>query len=153
MTTSSRIALIDDDRAWRETLSDYLGEKGFHVFAAEGARRGLAILAANDIALAIIDFHMPEMSGLELLRYLRRRPRRVTALMVSSDDDPSLAERALAEGARAFLSKTTAPPVLLRTLLQTLSRAAAEPALWLPIAIHRGVFLPAPQHSRDPRRY
>jgi hypothetical protein len=72
--------------------------------------------------------------------------------MVSSEDDPSLAARALAEGARAFLSKTTAPALLLRSLLQTLTAAAAEPALWLPMAVRRSILLPVPRPSRDSRR-
>jgi CheY-like chemotaxis protein len=152
MRPSSRIALIDDDRAWRETVSGYLHDNGFRVFTAEGGKRGLDVLEANEIHLAVIDFHMPEMDGIQLLRHLRRCPRRVTVLMVSGEDDPSLAARALAEGARAFLSKATSPSLLLKTLLQTLTAATAESAYWLPIVVRRGIFLPALLPSLDPRR-
>jgi DNA-binding response OmpR family regulator len=150
MDTRSRIALIDDDRAWLETLSTYLRDRGYDVFTTDEGSRGLDVLEANDLRLAVIDFHMPGMDGLELLRQLRQRRRRVTTLMLSSDDDPSLPVRALADGALAFLSKTTAPGVLLRTLVQTL--AAAEQVLWLPAVIRRDLLLPVLLPSRHPRR-
>lgn len=133
MRTSPRIALIDDDRTWRETLAEYLRDRGFSVYPAEGARRGLDVLDANDIRLAVIDFHMPDMDGLELLRRLRQRGRRVAALLLSSDDDPTLPERALAEGARAFLKKTVPPGLFLRLLNEGL--VAAQAMLWLPAVV------------------
>jgi DNA-binding response OmpR family regulator len=152
MNPPSRIALIDDDRAWRETLADYLQGKGFDVYPAESARRGLDMLNANDIRLAVIDFNLDEMNGLELLRRLRHRARPVTAFMLSNDDDPTLPARALAEGARAFLYKTTRPSLLLRTLTRTLTAAAAEPVVYLPVVVHRTIWLPVPRPARDPRR-
>jgi DNA-binding response OmpR family regulator len=76
MKTLSRIALIDDDRAWRETLADFLCGKGFDVYPAEDARGGLDLLDRNDIRMAIIDYHMGELDGLALLRRLRMRARR-----------------------------------------------------------------------------
>jgi DNA-binding response OmpR family regulator len=142
MDTRSRIALIDDDRAWLETLSTYLRERGYVVFTADEGGRGLEVVEANDVRLAVIDFHMPGLDGLELLRRLRQCRRPVAALMVSSDDDPTLPARALAEGARAFLSKTTAPRELLRSLLQSLE-AAAE-VVWLPVLVRRDYLLPVP---------
>lgn len=148
MKTASRIALIDDDRAWRETLADYLSGKGFEVYPAENARRGLDVVDRNDIRLAVIDYHMGEMDGLALLRRLRSRARSVAAFMLSSENDPTLEARALAEGARAFLSKTATPAVLLRTLVQTLTTAAEEPPIWLPILVRHTIRTP----GRDPKR-
>jgi CheY-like chemotaxis protein len=140
MDTRSRIAIIDNDRGWLETLSAYFQDRGFDVLTADEGSRGLEVLEANDVRLAVIDFHMPGLDGLELLRRLRQSRRRVTALMVSSDNDPSLPARALAEGARAFLSKTMAPGVLLRALVESLT--AAEQIVWLPAVVRRTSWLP-----------
>src|SRR5438270_11127664 len=96
MDTRAPIVLIDDDRAWRETLADYLSEKGFQVHTAEGGTHGLKLLEEYDVPLALVDYHMPGMDGLELLRHLRRQQRKVAVLLFSSDDDPSLQARALA---------------------------------------------------------
>jgi DNA-binding response OmpR family regulator len=109
MDTRSRLALIDDDRAWRETLAEYLEAKGFEVYPAEDGPSGLDLVDGMDIRLAVIDYHLGEMDGLQLLRTLQRTRRPITAFLTSSDDDPTLPIRAMAEGAQAFLSKTTPP--------------------------------------------
>ena len=148
MDTSSRLALIDDDRAWRETLAEYLEPKGFEVYPAESGRRGFDLLQAKDIRLAVIDFHLGEMDGLHLLRRLRRIRRPIRAFLTSSDEDPTLPARALAEGAQAFLSKTIAPATFLQSLLQSL-RAAES---YFPLVIHRTIWLPIVVSARDPSR-
>jgi CheY-like chemotaxis protein len=120
------ILLIDDDRAWLETLADYLREKGFATQTAHDPHQGLAWVEEHGGALAIIDFQMPGMDGLELLRHLRQRHPHLTVLMMSSEEEPSLARQALAEGARAFVAKTAVPLALLRILRQALGGRGAE---------------------------
>jgi DNA-binding response OmpR family regulator len=148
MDTSLRIALIDDNRAWRETVAEYLQAKGFAVSPADDGLRGLRLLEVEDIRLAVIDFHLGETDGLQLLRAVRHWRRPVVAFLTSSDEDPTLPARALAEGARAFLSKSLAPAAFLRTLLQSLR--TAEPHF--PLIIRRALWLPVVAPSRDPRR-
>jgi DNA-binding response OmpR family regulator len=114
-----RIALIDDDRLWAEALSEYLADKGFTTRYAEDAFRGLALLEEEPLALAVVDYHMPGMNGLELVRQVRRRGLPVPIILVSSDDDPALARRAQAEGLQ-LLSKSATPRFLLQTVEQTL---------------------------------
>ena len=148
MNVPPRIALIDDDRTWLETLAEYLGERGFHVRTAVGGARGRALLDQGDIGVAVVDLHMPEMDGLELLRRLRRRRRDVDVLLMSSDDDPDLPDRARAEGAAAFLSKSMAPGLLLRTLVQTLRDSLAETAVRPPTSSRWDLYLPVPRPAR-----
>jgi DNA-binding NarL/FixJ family response regulator len=147
MSATSRLALIDDDRVWRDTLAEYLQTKGFEVYPAEDARRGFDLLSGRDIPLAVIDFHLGDDDGLELLRRLRRHARPIAALLMSSDDDPTLPARALAEGAHAFLSKTVAPALFLHKLLDTLRTARP----YYPLIIHRTIWLPVVL-ARDPRQ-
>lgn len=162
MKQAPPIVLIDDDRAWLETLADFFEDKGYPVRAAQEGRAGLALLEQGDAGLAIVDFQMPEINGLELLRRLRRGGRDLDVLIMSSDDDPSLPGRALAAGARAFLSKTMEPAALLRTLLRTVSMLG-PPAKHFPLVEVRWERrLPAPRRVKvylpilasffDPRR-
>jgi CheY-like chemotaxis protein len=115
-----RIALIDDDRSWLEVLSEYLERKGFHVYTAADPAKGLALLREHSISLVVCDYDMPGMDGLELVRTLRQQRAHVAILMVSNQEEPTLANRAMAEGARGFLPKTTTPTQLLRKLRQIL---------------------------------
>jgi DNA-binding NarL/FixJ family response regulator len=114
MGTIPQILLIDDDRAWLETLSEYLQTKGFATRTSDDPARGLKLLEDSAITLAVIDYHMPGMNGLELLRRLREHRPQVTVFLLSNAEEPFLAQRALAEGARAFLSKAAAPRLLAR---------------------------------------
>ena len=88
---------------------------------------------------------MPDLDGMELLRQLRRRRLNVDVLLMSSDDDPMLPRRVLREGAAAFLSKNTAPNLLLRSLTQTLSAVFAEMERRSPIRSPWDRFLPVPR--------
>lgn len=125
MNANREILLIDDNPTWRDTLADFLRSRGFAVQTAGQGDTGLELLVQCKPQLAVIDFQMPGLNGLELLRALRRTGTRVNVLLLSSEDDPELPARALAEGARAFLSKTLPPSELLKTLLTTLSALAA----------------------------
>ena len=127
MNASPPILLIDDDRTWLETLADCLRHEGLPVRTADRPQLGLALLERSDpVRAVVIDFRMPEMDGLELLRQIRQRRRHLPVLLLSSEDDPALAARALAAGARAFLCKAMAPRLLLARLRQLLT--APEPA-------------------------
>src|SRR5262245_57766590 len=98
MKATPPVVLIDDDRGWLDTLSGYLRGKGFDVWTARGARPGLAVLEEHDASVAVIDFEMPDMNGLELLREIRERGQHVAVLLLSSEEDPRVAARALEMG-------------------------------------------------------
>src|SRR5437879_1387221 len=67
MLSTPQILLIDDDRAWLETLAEYLRNKGFAIAAFNDPLQGLAWGEQSGVPLAVIDFQMPGMNGLELL--------------------------------------------------------------------------------------
>jgi two-component system response regulator RegA len=120
MNPDTTILVVDDNQAWRETLADYLRGRGVFVWTAADARQGLAFLEGHRVALVVCDYHLPGMNGLEFIRQLRMRRQPVAILMLSSDQEPNLATRAVAEGACAFVAKTTSPGILLRTVRQLL---------------------------------
>jgi len=147
MNPTLQLLLIDDNRAWLDTLADFLEQHGFEVNTAEGGRPGLDLLEQSGIRVAVVDFNMPEMSGLELLRELRERHKNVAVLVLSGEEDPDLPQRVLEEGAKAFLSKSTAPVQLLRELLQALLAASFEVAV---VAVFTGdclQMLPGPSEK------
>jgi two-component system chemotaxis response regulator CheY len=147
MNAGSRIILIDDNHSWLETLSEYLRGKGFSVLTAADASQGLALLERTEVSLVICDYHMPGMNGLEFVRQLQRRGRHAAVLLVSSDEEPTLIRRALAEGVRAFLAKTSVPRDLLRIVRQLLEARPAPPTLHLWQRL-----LPGPQHVERKRK-
>jgi CheY-like chemotaxis protein len=126
MNASPHVLLVDDDRRWLEVLAEYLTDRGLVLYTAEEPRRGLALLEQHEVQVAVLDFRLPEMTGLELLRLIRRRWRQVRVLLLSSEDDPALAAQTLAEGAEAFLSKSMPPRLLLYQLLHLLEAPSGQ---------------------------
>lgn len=149
MIANGRIILVDDDRNWAETLADYLRTRGYEVDLAHEGRAGLALLQQTQVSLVLVDYHMPDMDGLELLRRLRRLNRTVNVLMVSGADEPTLAKRVLALGATGFLPKTTPAADLLRTVRQALERSIWR--RYLPVPRLAGRYLPVVVRANTPR--
>lgn len=145
MTGEPQIVLIDDDRNWAETLADYLRTKGFAVQTAHEGRAGLALLENQVVSLVVVDYHMPDMTGLECVRRVHRRYSSVSILMLSSADEPDLPERVVASGAVGFLPKSTAPETLLQFVHDALDLAMALCKRYLPVPTTPGRrFLPVP---------
>lgn len=108
MATTSKnrlVCVVDDDEAVRDSTQMLLGVYGFTVRAYAGAREFLAAFDAADTGCLILDIHMPEMTGIELLTLLRARGVETPAIIVSGQSDPVLAEILARSGAMAILNK------------------------------------------------
>jgi DNA-binding NarL/FixJ family response regulator len=115
------------------------------VWTAEGPQTGQLCLEQHDVLVAIIDFRMPEMTGLEWLVRLRQR---LPVVMLSGEDDPRVAREALALGALAFVSKNQPPRQLLRTLRLVLLLAVVVAVAQRVLAGELDRLLPAPDDTR-----
>jgi len=104
-----RAILIDDSRAIRMILRRIMGQIGFEVLEAEDGQQALDILAGMDGApeLALIDWNMPNMNGLEFVSAARadKSLRDMTLVMVTTESEQSQVARALAAGAHEYVIK------------------------------------------------
>jgi len=101
--------VVDDSRAMRTILSRLLKKAGADEIAE--AADGCEAIASLDKGtlpdVALVDWNMPNMNGLELVGALRRRPewRKIAILMVTTENEQSQIVRALAAGAHEYLIK------------------------------------------------
>jgi two-component system chemotaxis response regulator CheY len=105
-----RAIVVDDSRAMRTILRRMLTELGFaEVLEAEHGRAALEALDAAGAppALALVDWNMPEMDGLELIAALRAEPRydRTRLMMVTSETSPRQMYDALKAGVDEYAMK------------------------------------------------
>jgi two-component system chemotaxis response regulator CheY len=105
-----RAIVVDDSRAMRTILRRMLTEIGFaEVLEAEHGRAALDALEADGVppALALVDWNMPEMNGLELIAALRAEPRydRTRLMMVTSETSPRQMYDALKAGVDEYAMK------------------------------------------------
>jgi two-component system response regulator FixJ len=108
MTTANKdrfICVVDDDEAVRDSTEMLLGIHGFKVRTYAGARDFLAEFNVSDTGCLILDIHMPEMTGVELLTLLRARGIATPAIIVSGQTDAALGEILTRSGALAILNK------------------------------------------------
>ena len=123
---SMQILVADDHVANRMVLERMLQKAGHHVVTVDNGDDALSALEAGGFAVAIVDLHMPGVSGLDLLRELRVMEagggNRTPVLVLSADVTPESIQRCQQAGARAFLPK----PVVASRLLDTLAEIATS---------------------------
>jgi two-component system, chemotaxis family, chemotaxis protein CheY len=100
--------VIDDSRAMRMVVKRIVAGLGFEVVEAGNGEEALAVLAASEpVDVALIDWNMPVMNGLEFVVAVRarREHRNLTLMMVTTESERSQIVRALAAGAHEYLLK------------------------------------------------
>jgi two-component system, LuxR family, response regulator FixJ len=116
--------VVDDDEAVRDSMRILLESHGLTVRDFASARASLADRAPAEGCL-LLDLHMPEMSGLELLEKLRSDHIRTPAIIMTGRSDAGLRARAQRAGAIAFLDKPVDEDELLGSIEQAFSAGIA----------------------------
>jgi two-component system chemotaxis response regulator CheY len=101
--------VVDDSRAIRTILSKTLKELGFEVCEAANGKEALEVIEAEKTALTLIllDWNMPEMNGLDLLKRLRENPKlsSLVVVMVTAETELDHIAEALEAGANEYVMK------------------------------------------------
>jgi FixJ family two-component response regulator len=117
------IAVVDDEEPIRKALKRLLRAAGLE---AEGYASGQAFLdgaAARRPDCVLLDLHMPNMSGEQVLRQIRRMTGRPPVVVITAHDTPETREQCLAAGAAAYLRKPLDDRLLLNAISAALSKA------------------------------
>jgi DNA-binding NtrC family response regulator len=115
----ARILVVDDDRTIRRSLTQRLEEAGYEVEPADGARSARQLLQAGGVDAALVDIHLKDGDGLELLEEIRKDTPHVQVIMVTAHGDSARTIRAMKAGAFEYVTK----PFELEALLAVLARA------------------------------
>ena len=126
-----RCLIADDHPALTSAVSSYLSENGFDVVGpAPDGRRAVALLAEEKPELALVDYRMPRLSGVELVRALREASPETRLVVYTADGDERLAREVLNAGAVALVLKEAPLADLVRALEAALAgRSYLDPAL------------------------
>ncbi|MFO7324122.1 MAG: response regulator [Pseudomonadota bacterium] len=115
------ILLVDDDRLILATLSRGLSAGGFRTLEAACGADALKVCAENPPCIAIIDYDMPGMTGLELLARLQSDGR-FPVIILSAYGDETIVSKAVELGAMAYLVKPIDPSKLVPTIRTVIRR-------------------------------
>ena len=114
-----RALIIDDSRAMRSILVGILDEAGFDTVPVADAEEALALLDSDrDFELALVDWNLPAMSGLELVVALRKIPNLedLRLMMVTTETELERVREALDSGADEYIMKPFDKEMLLEKL-------------------------------------
>ena len=117
----TRILIVDDDVAVRNTMYDYIKTAGYYAEAVSCAEEALESLGKDNFHVVVTDIMLPAMGGLELTKLIKRDNASDVIVMTGYSDDFSY-EEAINIGASDFVIK----PVRLEELLLRLKRVLKE---------------------------
>ncbi len=118
-----RILVIDDHEIVRRGVKQILEEVFPHVEVGEAdtGQKGIAAVRQEPWDIAIVDISLPDQSGLELLCELHSTAPQLPLMVLSLHPEEQYAVRAFRAGAKAYLTKQTAPEELARAVKQVLT--------------------------------
>jgi two-component system chemotaxis response regulator CheY len=114
-----RALVIDDSRAMRSILTGILEELGFEVAQAKDAEDALSLLQEGErFDVALVDWNLPEMSGLELVQTVRNMSdlENLRLMMVTTETQLARVRDALTAGADEYIMKPFDKEMLLEKL-------------------------------------
>lgn len=112
MQTVQTVLIVEDDRLIAELERDYLEASGYAAEITASGKSGLEMARANDYALVLLDVMLPEMSGFEVCRLLRRE-KNVPIIMVTAKKEDVDKIRGLGLGADDYVVKPFSPSELI----------------------------------------
>ena len=126
LTGSPSLLITDDDHDFRETLREAFQPRGFRTLLAGDGEEALRIVRNNEVHLALLDMHMPKLTGLETLRQVKRLKALLPCILMSAELDETIVQQARLARAFSVLRK----PVTLIELTGTVRLALAWTYNW-----------------------
>ena len=111
-----KVLVVDDSPTVRQQVVRALLDSGLEVVEAGDGIEGISLLESDaDIAMVILDINMPRMNGLEMLDKIKlgHRGANLPVVMLTSEGQRSMIERAKQAGAKGWIVKPFKPELLL----------------------------------------
>jgi diguanylate cyclase (GGDEF)-like protein len=122
---SLKILLVDDEQEALSLISEFLMERGFELATATNGEQAMSIVEKDVFHIAIVDLHLPGMTGSELLKLVKKQRSHIQVIMITGYGTIRDAVECMKLGASDFITK----PILLDHLLLTIDRIIEEARL------------------------
>ncbi|HLV65165.1 MAG TPA: response regulator [Polyangiaceae bacterium] len=118
------VLVVDDSETIRKQVGGALAHAGYDIVEAVDGLEALDRIDERRFSLVILDVNMPRLNGIELLERLDPKKRGLLVLMLTTEVEPAIIERAKKAGARGWMIK----PVNLDQLVRTVEKLIGTPA-------------------------
>jgi len=107
MTDPKTVLIVEDEPDAAELFAEMMRVNGFRVLKSFSSTPAIDMLASDHPDLVILDLMMPDVSGLEVLRFMRREPnfKDIPVIVVSAKSMPTDIRSGMEAGASAYLTK------------------------------------------------
>ena len=105
MTTTATVLLVDDELETLKVLEMALQSAGYEVLQTDRGKKALGMVADEPVDLVFLDYRMPVMDGLEVLKCLQIDYPDLPVVMLTAEESIQLAVKAIKAGAYDYLNK------------------------------------------------
>src|SRR5712692_7445891 len=114
------ILVIDDERMLCDLLQEMLRRHGHEVFTAYSGRGGVALHKERRPHFTLLDLHLPDMNGIEVLTRIREDDPKAAVMILTGAASDKLERQAQELGVTDFLIKGLSPDVLMSAVTRAL---------------------------------
>ncbi len=100
-----QVIILDDEPGIRNEIEEYLTEMDFEVFQAGSPSEAFRLFDEKSIDVAIVDFRLPEMDGIEVLQHIRKNSPKTEVIMMTAHGEMDIVIRCMRLGAIDFFNK------------------------------------------------
>ncbi|MBE9031761.1 response regulator [filamentous cyanobacterium LEGE 11480] len=130
MPNALKLLIIDDCPEDREIYREYLSDDPHHSYQfleAPEAEIGLSLLLKEHCDVVLLDFHLPDMTGIDFLGALHQQMQQasIPIIMLTGQGDENIAVQAMKEGVQDYLVKQYLQPKVLQMAVRNVVRQAA----------------------------
>jgi len=121
-----KIIVVDDSRTARQQVRNALAGAGYEIVEAVDGHDGILKMDANtDAALVLCDVNMPNLNGIDMIEKLKKEGKVAghTFVMLTTEAEPELVQRAKACGAKGWIVKPFKPDLLLAAVKKLVGEA------------------------------
>jgi DNA-binding NtrC family response regulator len=126
MGEAARILVVDDDENIRKVLEEILADEGYVVESVDTAKKGMEKTQKSFYNLALIDVHLPDMEGVELLSRMRETKPKMRKIIITGYPTVQNAMAAVNKGADAYVVKPFEVEKILQTVREQLKKQKEE---------------------------
>ena len=120
------IAVLEDDLAFASEMEEFLGAAGYTVSSYDSSQKFLAALRQSECDLLIVDWSIPDLSGIEVLEFIRKFHPDMPAIMLTARAENIDIVRGLEAGADDYVAKPVDRAVLAQRIKSLLRRSKGE---------------------------
>lgn len=121
------VLIIEDSPSMARTYDGFLRRAGMETVVVESCAAGIDEIEREEPNAVLLDLHLPDGSGLELLRWLQKEGRELSVIAITANGSMGTAIEAMREGASDFLVKPFSGPKMIAALERVWMRKSEKP--------------------------